>query len=924
MWSLPAFVALCLLFYALPAVLHAMRERWSVVPLYVFLGFVATAMVFITDTGAYFEIGEFRFLVGSTVFFVSLLLSIFIIYTFDSVRAARIAITFALAVTVVAPLLRGYLYSEGANFGLDESAFLEPAPMRVYVASTLSMALSFILLVILWQSLRNREKRLPLAAQIFLTLFVTLQFDALVFVTGAFAETEDYGAILSGHIFNRIFIAVAASPVLAFYFSWRLSQSAVQLPRREIFAILHSSQRTEADLGEARREIELRKQVEAALRESEERYKAVFYHSPVGILHFDNAGVVQECNDRLAQIIGVGPERLCGLNMLEALRDEEMRAAVSKALDSGIGYFNNYYRTITSDRLLWLRCQFRALYNASGRQIGGVGIFDDQTEQKAVQETLLQNEERVRTLLAALPVGVMIVDAVTDQVVDANPAALDMVQMDLEALREKTIDQMVDGNTTLPRGVSQETTIRSHPSAALPVLRTVVDVELSRKAHRIEILMDNTERKKAEEALQRRDAILEAVNFSAQRFLESHNPEKQIPDVLKRLGRATAVSRVYIFKNYTDENNVIRMNQQWEWCATGVAAQIDNPDLHGLAYSEAGFDRWAEILADGQALYGDVEDFPEGERQMLEPQGIISIVVTPILVGERFYGFIGFDECSTPRKWTSVEVEALHGAGRALGLALARSDAENAVRRSEEQLDLALRGAALGTWNWHLDTNRVDFNEGWAEMLGYRLDEVESHVDTWKNALHPNDIAQTVGALRLHLEGESEKYESEHRLKTKSGDWIWVLDRGRIVERDSEGNAVRMAGTHLDITERKKMDAALTAAREKEKETESRIEETLLRGHVPRHIDGAETAALSVPSEHIDGDFYDFFQHGPHCFDILVGDVMGKGIQAALVGAGAKSHFLRALSALPRKNGSPRPASVHDIVAPVHSELAPQ
>ncbi|MFW5870721.1 MAG: SpoIIE family protein phosphatase, partial [Candidatus Sumerlaeota bacterium] len=392
----------------------------------------------------------------------------------------------------------------------------------------------------------------------------------------------------------------------------------------------------------------------------------------------------------------------------------------------------------------------------------------------------------------------------------------------------------------------------------------------------------------------------------------------------RRLGRATAVSRVYIFKNYTDENNVIRMNQQWEWCATGVAAQIDNPDLHGLAYSEAGFDRWAEILADGQALYGDVEDFPEGERQMLEPQGIISIVVTPILVGERFYGFIGFDECSTPRKWTSVEVEALHGAGRALGLALARSDAENAVRRSEEQLDLALRGAALGTWNWHLDTNRVDFNEGWAEMLGYRLDEVESHVDTWKNALHPNDIAQTVGALRLHLEGESEKYESEHRLKTKSGDWIWVLDRGRIVERDSEGNAVRMAGTHLDITERKKMDAALTAAREKEKETESRIEETLLRGHVPRHIDGAETAALSAPSEHIDGDFYDFFQHGPHCFDILVGDVMGKGIQAALVGAGAKSHFLRALSALPRKNGSPRPASVHDIVAPVHSELAPQ
>ncbi|MHC4946102.1 MAG: SpoIIE family protein phosphatase, partial [Planctomycetota bacterium] len=125
-----------------------------------------------------------------------------------------------------------------------------------------------------------------------------------------------------------------------------------------------------------------------------------------------------------------------------------------------------------------------------------------------------------------------------------------------------------------------------------------------------------------------------------------------------------------------------------------------------------------------------------------------------------------------------------------------------------------------------------------------------------------------------------------------------------------------------DITERKAMELELAQAREQEIDIGSKIQQSLLISHPPEDLEGMKVAALTVPSQRIDGDFFAFFRHSDRLIDIILGDVMGKGIPAALIGAGTKSHFLAAMSrllaALPARE-LPRP---EEVVALVHGRMA--
>ena len=138
-----------------------------------------------------------------------------------------------------------------------------------------------------------------------------------------------------------------------------------------------------------------------------------------------------------------------------------------------------------------------------------------------------------------------------------------------------------------------------------------------------------------------------------------------------------------------------------------------------------------------------------------------------------------------------------------------REQYEKALDDSRLQMELALRGADLGTWDWNVPTGRMMYNERWAQMLGYALQELEPHVRVWKRLVHPDDMPRVEEILNAHLDGKTDSYESEHRLKHKSCEWVWVLDKGRVIERDSSGNPLRVCGTHLDITERKRMQVVL-------------------------------------------------------------------------------------------------------------------
>ncbi len=136
-------------------------------------------------------------------------------------------------------------------------------------------------------------------------------------------------------------------------------------------------------------------------------------------------------------------------------------------------------------------------------------------------------------------------------------------------------------------------------------------------------------------------------------------------------------------------------------------------------------------------------------------------------------------------------------------------EATAALSVAGERLDMALRGADLGLWDWHVPSGRVTFNARWAEMLGYALDEITPHVSSWEKLVHPDDMPGIEATLASHLKGDTPLYESEHRMRHKDGHWVWILDRGRVMERAADGTPLRAVGTHLDITARRTAEARL-------------------------------------------------------------------------------------------------------------------
>jgi len=116
-------------------------------------------------------------------------------------------------------------------------------------------------------------------------------------------------------------------------------------------------------------------------------------------------------------------------------------------------------------------------------------------------------------------------------------------------------------------------------------------------------------------------------------------------------------------------------------------------------------------------------------------------------------------------------------------------------------------GARLGTWEWHVPSGKVNLNDRWADMLGYELAELEpTSIETWRRLTEGEDLARAEGALARHFSGETEYYETELRMRHRDGRTVWVLDRGRVIERLPDGSPLMMFGIHQDISDKKEME----------------------------------------------------------------------------------------------------------------------
>lgn len=134
-------------------------------------------------------------------------------------------------------------------------------------------------------------------------------------------------------------------------------------------------------------------------------------------------------------------------------------------------------------------------------------------------------------------------------------------------------------------------------------------------------------------------------------------------------------------------------------------------------------------------------------------------------------------------------------------------------RLQSQRLEEVIWGTSIGTWEWNVQTGETVFNQHWAEIIGYSPQEIEpTSIETWTKFAHPDDLKRSSELLQRCFDRKAEAYECEVRMRHKNGDWVWVLDRGRVVEWTREGKPLRMSGTHMDITGRKQAENQLELA----------------------------------------------------------------------------------------------------------------
>lgn len=144
-----------------------------------------------------------------------------------------------------------------------------------------------------------------------------------------------------------------------------------------------------------------------------------------------------------------------------------------------------------------------------------------------------------------------------------------------------------------------------------------------------------------------------------------------------------------------------------------------------------------------------------------------------------------------------------------------QEQAHQQLAASEQMYRSVLEGTRIGTWQWNVQTGETVFNQRWAEIVGYTLEELAPvSIDTWLHLAHPDDLNESGRLLQTHFAGHSPFYDFKCRMRHKHGHDVWVHDRGRVVSWTDDGKPLLMCGTHADITEQKHSEIALLQSRD--------------------------------------------------------------------------------------------------------------
>ncbi len=209
-------------------------------------------------------------------------------------------------------------------------------------------------------------------------------------------------------------------------------------------------------------------------------------------------------------------------------------------------------------------------------------------------------------------------------------------------------------------------------------------------------------------------------------------------------------------------------------------------------------ERWGNLRRDGTLLPGD--ETP---------------AMSTLRTGKPIRDFVqGIQLPDGARRWISVSTAALPDLSGAVSMVVASFGDVTDLLEREERTQLVIDAAGVGTWDWHIPSGKVLYNERFSGNLGYVAAEFEPTVEMWSGTLHPDERDAVLKSLSDHVEGRTPEFRCEHRQRRKDGSWAWTLGVGRVIERDANGAAIRATGINLDVSDMKELESELVRSRQ--------------------------------------------------------------------------------------------------------------
>ena len=560
-------------------------------------------------------------------------------------------------------------------------------------------------------------------------------------------------------------------------------------------------------------DITQRKQAEIALKISEQRFQRLAANVPGMIYQFrlstDKKITFPYVSSGCRELFELEPEAIVqnfAAPFAGVHQDDRDGLYESIAVSAAtLQPWRYEWRSITpSGQMKWLKGASRPEKQANGDIIWD-GLVLDITELKQTEEQLRQSEATQKALLNAIP-DMMFRCKSDGTFVDFKPAKdIKTLVPPSEFIGEKV-------QSVLPPELA-ENVLHAYDRSIKTGQTQIIEYQLpiDEQLHYYEtrivsggsdeiiaIVRDITQRKRAAQELAeraRQSALRSDIGFAL-------TQEGDLPVMLQRCCRALVehldVTFARIWTLNPDENMLYLQ------ASAGMYTHINGPH----ARVPVGSFKIGWIADKRQPhLTNDLQnDQSISNPEWARREGIVAFAGYPLIVEDQLVGVMAI----FARYPLSQNIlDALGSVADQVALGIERKKASESLLVSEERLQLALEGSALGLWDWHISTGVTYFNPQWKRMLGYEIEEIENNYQSFERLLHPEDLSKMLDINSDYLRGAIPVYKVEFRMLSKDGSWKWILSHGKVTQRDENGNPLRMTGTTSDISDRKQAEAAL-------------------------------------------------------------------------------------------------------------------